>query len=693
MLGAYYDIEVFGNYVSFLFLNMENDQKWIDVYIDADIKKDFNAKQEALSHIDYRQFILHNDQYDAVEFYNFMRDIKLLIGYNSIKFDNLIVDYMYVIQDVVLSPGQEWWAIEEIRKLVNKIIENNNINYKYYDDKLREFKEFYISIDLLMALFETVSRKSLKQAAINIKWYRIEDLPIKPNAMVNKSDFQKIFDYNLNDVLITRALHLLKKKEFELRINISAKYDVNVITSNRSTIADKLMAKFYSQYTGLKHFQFKDLRSNRIHVVFNDILNPKIHFITPELKQAYEEVRNTDFILGKDFEKVIIFRDKGYTIATGGLHSIDRPNKYECDASTTYLRDADVSSYYPALIEFEGVCPAHLAPVAFHQIVHMIRTDRIAYKTQAKILKKEGRYAEANDYSVGADTLKIVANSGLFGKLGYDGWLHDPKAMYQVTLNGQFYLIMLIEQLEEAGIEVISANTDGILSRFTKDKLDEYNKITTAWQKFTKLDLEFTDYIKYVRTSVNDYIAIKKEWLIDHNDDENIKRKGDFLIEVELSKGFNAPIVAIAIDKFILYKIPIEDTIINHTDIYDYCISVKTGEKFEKKLHRIENGQYIIESLSKNLRYFVSNHGGTLLKHSSDQIMNMNKGALITPFNDYFPVQTMSEYDINYNYYIKRASDILLKIEGVYNRPGASRRFTGSKKKGVDRIGKMFDNI
>ena len=54
---------------------------------------------------------------------------------------------------------------------------------------------------------------------------------------------------------------------------ISAKYEVNVITSNRSTIADKLMAKFYSQYTGLKYFQFKDLRSARTHVVFSDILN------------------------------------------------------------------------------------------------------------------------------------------------------------------------------------------------------------------------------------------------------------------------------------------------------------------------------------------------------------------------------------------------------------------------------------
>jgi hypothetical protein len=53
----------------------------------------------------------------------------------------------------------------------------------------------------------------------------------------------------------------------------------------------------------------------------------------------------------------------------------------------------------------------------------------------------------------------------------------------------------------------------------------------------------------------------------------------------------------------------------------------------------------------------------------------------------------MSEYDINYPYYITRATNILLKIEGVYKRPGATRRFTGSKKKGVEQIGKLFDNI
>ncbi|MCK9429962.1 MAG: hypothetical protein M0R17_08150 [Candidatus Omnitrophica bacterium] len=698
MVGAYYDIEVFSNYVSFLFLDMTTKQEWIDMYIDADINKDVETKRYALTHMNYKCFILHKDQYDAVEFFEFMKDIKLLIGFNSIKFDDLLVMKMYIMKDVVLEPSTHWWAIERMKMLSDEIIGNKDINYKWIDEDLKKFKQWWTSIDLLMSLFETIARKSLKQAAINIKWYRIEDLPLKPDSNVNIDQFSKIFDYNMNDVLITRALHLKKKSEFELRINIGAKYGVNVLTSNRSTIADKLMGKFYSEYTGLKYFQFKDLRTYRSVINFGEILNPRINFITPSLKRAYEEIMNTDFHVDKKYLKKIIFHEKGYNIRTGGLHSIDRPGRFEVDATNKFLRDADVSSYYPSLVYNEGVCPAHLARLAFLSIVLMIKNDRLKYKDDAKLFKSLARYAEAKDAKTGADALKIVANSGLFGKMGYDGWLLDLKAMYQVTLNGQLYLMMLIEQLEESGIEVISANTDGIIAKFDKTKLQNYNDITTAWQAYTQLQLEFTDYIKYVRTSVNSYIAIKKEWLEHPEMEDVIKRKDEFITEVELSKGFNAPIVAIAIDKLIVNNIPIEQTIRNHTDIYDYCISVKTGDVYDKQLHTIQNGELDVMMLSKNLRYFVSNKGGTLLKHKTDnnnvdKYANMIKGVLITPFNDYFRVDNMNEYDINYQYYIKRATDLLLKIEGEYSKPRASRVFRGSKKKGVEQIGKLFDNI
>jgi hypothetical protein len=193
MVGAYYDIEIFANYISFLFLNMTNDQKWIDVYIDADIDHDEKRKQEALYHIDYKLFVFHEDRYDALEFYEFMSHIKLLIGFNSLRFDDLLIMKMFIIKDIVIAENTHWWAISQVKMLADSIIEHGDINYKYFDEDLKKFKQWWQSIDLFAAVFETVERKSLKQSGVNLKWYRIEDLPVKPHATITSDMFDKIF--------------------------------------------------------------------------------------------------------------------------------------------------------------------------------------------------------------------------------------------------------------------------------------------------------------------------------------------------------------------------------------------------------------------------------------------------------------------------------------------------------------------
>jgi DNA polymerase elongation subunit (family B) len=62
---------------------------------------------------------------------------------------------------------------------------------------------------------------------------------------------------------------------------------------------------------------------------------------------------------------------------------------------------------------------------------------------------------------VGKDTeayvLKILVNS-VFGKTLFEHhWLYDPLVGLRVTINGQLYMLMLIEKLTLAGFKVISA--------------------------------------------------------------------------------------------------------------------------------------------------------------------------------------------------------------------------------------------
>lgn len=688
MTGAYYDWEVFPNFMCVTFLDIACPQDLVDNFIKADIKvlhKQLHeldnaellieARENALNALPLKTFIIHKDLDQSIELYEFLDNVKLLIGFNSKKYDDLITDHLLIHKSLYLANG-EWQITNNVKALSDAII-STSLNYRYLDEELKQFRSPYTSLDLYSALFEVTARKSLKQTAINLKWYRLEDSPIHFNTWINKTQFSSIVEYNINDVLITRALRLLKLGEISLRIDISNEYKINVLNSNRSNVADKLMGKFYAEYTGSKYWHFKDKRTYRKVIPFGDIINPKIQFKDPVLKNLLDNIKDTKFTVGGKFGYDIIFRDIGYAIGVGGLHSIDRPKAFT--ATDLIYRDADVSSYYPSLIINEKIAPAHLAASAFQQIAVMITTERLAAK-RAKLKVK-------------AEALKIVANSGLFGKFGSeDSWLFDLKCTYQTTLNGQLYLLMLIEQFEDNEIDVISANTDGVTSRFDPKIESTYNDITRHWQSFVGFELEFVDYVKYVRTSVNDYIAVKDGYY-KKQDPDYIKLKGEFNDQIDISKGFNAPIIAKCLKEYYVNDIHFTDTLHNHDNIYDFCISVKTGEAYNKELHSIKDQALHIEDLSKNLRYYVSKEGGTLLKRHNDKnfLANMLKGELIIPFNDYIELDSFDKYAINYGYYERKIKETILKINNTFSKPRASRRPSIRVGKGVKQCGNLFD--
>lgn len=62
-------------------------------------------------------------------------------------------------------------------------------------------------------------------------------------------------------------------------------------------------------------------------------------------------------------------------------------------------------------------------------------------------------------------------------------FLYDRFAQLQVTINGQLMTMTLVEELELNGIHVISANTDGIVIKLPKDKLEVFNDITKDGMK------------------------------------------------------------------------------------------------------------------------------------------------------------------------------------------------------------------
>ena len=102
-------------------------------------------------------------------------------------------------------------------------------------------------------------QKSLKLVAVNLKWPKIQDLPIKWNNAIEDHHLQLLHDYNLNDVEITEALHNKLLPEIKVRAETEKLYHVNLISESDSGMANRLMEKFYSEATDQIKKDFKDL--------------------------------------------------------------------------------------------------------------------------------------------------------------------------------------------------------------------------------------------------------------------------------------------------------------------------------------------------------------------------------------------------------------------------------------------------
>ncbi|NRC54199.1 hypothetical protein [Neoaquamicrobium sediminum] len=283
-----------------------------------------------------------------------------------------------------------------------------------------------------------------------------------------------------------------------------------------------------------------------------------------------------------------------YRLGIGGLHSSEKSTCHV--AGDDYiLVDRDVASYYPAIIINQNLHPKQMG-FAFQKVYRSIVARRLNAKKDAKLAKEEikqlkealkgsnsnggpslmeERLAEllavADEATVSADSLKITIN-GSFGKFG-SKWsaLYAPQLLIQTTITGQLSLLMLIHRLERAGIEVVSANTDGIVIKCHRDDVELMERIIRKWEADTRFETEATEYAALYSRDVNNYIAVKP--------DGSAKRKGVYGTTT-LDKNPQNEICADAVVAFLTKKTPLHKTIRDCRDITKF-VTVRTvqGER------------------------------------------------------------------------------------------------------------------
>lgn len=138
--------------------------------------------------------------------------------------------------------------------------------------------------------------------------------------------------------------------------------------------------------------------------------------------------------------------------------------------------------------------------------------------------------------------LKIFLN-GVSGKFS-DVWstMYSPSNTIQMNLTGQLSILMLAEMLTCNGMEIISANTDGLVVYYHESQEETLQYWWHEWERRTNFQLEDTDYAAYYARDVNAYFAVKK--------DGEVKVKGPYS-EVGSQSGTpldNNPIMLICSD-------------------------------------------------------------------------------------------------------------------------------------------------
>ena len=235
-----------------------------------------------------------------------------------------------------------------------------------------------------------------------------------------------------------------------------------------------------------------------------------------------------------------------------------------------------------------------------------------------------------------AQALKIPINA-TFGKFSdrYSRF-YSPFLSPKITVTGQLSLLMLIEKLEENGIKVISANTDGIVTYFHKDKSELKKKIVDAWCRVTKYDMEITSYKLIASRSVSDYIAIKT--------DGHVKAKGAY---ADLADSYNrlrnnprCPICFTAIREYLANGTPIEQTIKECKDIRQF-VTIATA-----------NGgcRWGDQTFGKSIRFYYSSQ-------SLDSFYYLN-GKRVPLSDESVPCMELPDElpaDIDYDIYIEES--------------------------------------
>lgn len=386
--------------------------------------------------------------------------------------------------------------------------------------------------------------------------------------------------------------------------------------------------------------------------------NLKREYIPPEVFAFFDKMYDLS-ISDKDiFSGKLEFQigDCPGVVGYGGIHAAIPNYFFEETDDGRVIRNKDVASYYPHLMTLCGYTSRNIPSADVFENV---------LDTRMK--------AKASGDKATANALKLVVNTTYGALLNKYNDLFDPLMGRSVCITGQLFLMELAQHLyaDIPGLKIVQLNTDGIMVECNKTDLDKLNEICDEWQARTGFELEEDSVVKIAQKDVNNYVEVQPGG--------KAKPKGGYLVKgISTVGAFNINnsccIVATALKEYFVNGTPVEDTINQCDDIFQFQIVAKAGAKYKEVYHVVGDVKEPVQKVNRVYATADTKYGKLFkVKAEDDSIAKIEmlpEHCIIDNDNQ------LSISDVDKTFYIEMAKKRVNDFKGIKPERKKSTRRT-----------------
>ena len=543
------------------------------------------------------------------------------IGFNSKHYDQ------YIVKGICAD-----FSPQELKQLNDYIIAGNQ-GWQY--PLLNGFYFSFNNVDIRDDTQQGLSLKAIEgHMGISIQETEVDFNLDRP---LTQEELDQTIFYCKHDVDATEKLTDIRKDYLKNKINLgrmAGLTDTKAMAMTNGKLTAAMLKATAQKHDDERQYVYPD--------------NLRREYIPQEVFDFFDRMYDPNISDAEYFKSKlkISVGECPVTIGFGGIHGAI-PNYFwsEQEDPEEAIRNKDVGSYYPHLCTINGYTSRNIPSPQVYE----------------NVLESRMKAKAAGDIAT-ANALKLVCNTTYGCLLNQYNDLYDPLMGRSVCISGQLYLLELARHCYQdiPGLKIVQLNTDGIMVQCRKEYLSQLDEICDEWQSRTGFELETDSVIKIAQKDVNNYVEIQEGG--------KAKAKGGYLVKgISTVGAFNINnsccIVATALKEYFVNGTPVEETIENCNDIFQFQIIAKAGAKYKEAYHVVGDRKEQVQKVNRVYATADTRYGKLFKVKAEDdttaKIESLPEHCIIDNDNQ------LTIADVDKNFYIEMARKRVNDFMGI----------------------------